>query len=54
VSFITSSGNVAAGNFDVLEAKDGLEGLNPSGTNLIMLDFLLPKLSGWGVSADSS
>lgn len=40
------------GNFEILEAKDGAEGLdliaqaNPS---LIMLDFLLPKLSGWEV-----
>ena len=40
------------GNFEVLEAKDGEEGLkrihqdNPS---LIMLDFLLPKKSGWEV-----
>ncbi len=40
------------GNFEVLEAKDGKEGLelvqkeNPS---LIMLDYLLPKLSGWDV-----
>lgn len=40
------------GNFEVLEAQDGLEGINlirqelPS---LIMLDFLLPKLSGWEV-----
>lgn len=40
------------GNFDVLEAKDGLEGLNlirQERPNLIMLDFLLPKLSGWEV-----
>ena len=40
------------GNFDVLEAKDGLEGLNlirQEHPNLIMLDFLLPKLSGWEV-----
>jgi len=40
------------GNFEVLEAKDGLEGLNlirESRPNLIMLDFLLPKLSGWEV-----
>lgn len=41
-----------SGNFEILEAKDGVEGLNlisqelPS---LIMLDFLLPKLSGWEV-----
>lgn len=41
-----------AGNFEVLEAKDGLEGLNlirQERPNLIMLDFLLPKLSGWEV-----
>lgn len=40
------------GNFDVLEAKDGLEGLNlirQERPNLIMLDFLLPKVSGWEV-----
>lgn len=41
-----------AGNFEVLEAKDGLEGLNlirQERPNLIMLDFILPKLSGWEV-----
>lgn len=41
-----------AGNFEVLEAKDGLEGLNlirQEHPNLIMLDFLLPKMSGWDV-----
>lgn len=41
-----------AGNFRVLEAKDGLEGLNlirQENPNLIMLDFLLPKKSGWEV-----
>lgn len=40
------------GNFEVLEAKDGLEGLNlirQEHPSLIMLDFLLPKLSGWEV-----
>ena len=40
------------GNFEVLEAQDGLEGLNlirKERPNLIMLDFLLPKLSGWEV-----
>ena len=40
------------GNFEVLEAKDGLEGLNlirQEHPNLIMLDFLLPKVSGWEV-----
>ncbi|MBD1888234.1 response regulator [Coleofasciculus sp. FACHB-SPT9] len=40
------------GNFEILEAKDGLEGMNliyQSHPNLIMLDFLLPKMSGWEV-----
>lgn len=40
------------GNFEVLEANDGLEGLNlirQEHPSLIMLDFLLPKLSGWEV-----
>ncbi|WP_017318689.1 response regulator [Mastigocladopsis repens] len=40
------------GNFQVLEAKDGLEGLNlirQEKLGLIMLDFLLPKMSGWEV-----
>lgn len=40
------------GNFEVLEAKDGLQGLNliqQERPNLIMLDFLLPKMSGWDV-----
>ena len=40
------------GDFEVLEAKDGLEGLNlirEERPNLIMLDFLLPRLSGWDV-----
>lgn len=40
------------GNFDVIEAKDGLEGFKLIRTekpNLIMLDFLLPKMSGWEV-----
>ncbi|PMB20341.1 response regulator [Fischerella thermalis] len=40
------------GNFDVLEAKDGVEGLNlirQEKFSLIMLDFLLPKMSGWEV-----
>ncbi len=37
---------------EVLEAKDGLEGLNTirqEKPNLIMLDFLLPRMSGWEV-----
>jgi len=40
------------GNFDVLEAKDGLQGLNlihQERPTLIMLDFLLPKMSGYEV-----
>ena len=40
------------GNFQVLEAKDGLEGLNlirKEKLSLIMLDFLLPKMNGWDV-----
>ncbi|MEM8604572.1 MAG: response regulator [Cyanobacteria bacterium P01_H01_bin.121] len=40
------------GNFEVLEAKDGVEGLRlirEERPNLIMLDFLLPKMSGWEV-----
>jgi DNA-binding response OmpR family regulator len=40
------------GNFEVIEAKDGLEGYNlirAENPNLIMLDFLLPKMSGWEV-----
>lgn len=39
-------------NFEVLEARDGLEGYNlirAENPNLIMLDFLLPKMSGWEV-----
>ena len=41
-----------AGNFEVIEAKDGLEGYNlirSERPNLIMLDFLLPKMSGWEI-----
>ncbi|MGE5657631.1 MAG: response regulator [Actinomycetota bacterium] len=41
-----------AGGYDVLEAKDGEEGLKlirQGRPNLIMLDFLLPKVSGWEV-----
>ncbi|MBJ7899148.1 MAG: response regulator [Cyanobacteria bacterium RI_101] len=40
------------GNFEVLEARDGLEGFNLIKTerpNLIMLDWLLPKMTGWEV-----
>ncbi|HBE17383.1 MAG TPA: two-component system response regulator [Cyanobacteria bacterium UBA11149] len=39
-------------NCEILEAKDGIEGLNlirQARPNLIMLDFLLPKKSGWEV-----
>lgn len=40
------------GNFEVLEAKDGVEGMNlirQERPNLIMLDFLMPRMSGWEV-----
>lgn len=40
------------GNFDVVEAKDGLQGytmLQQERPTLIMLDFLLPRMSGWEV-----
>ncbi|NJM96995.1 MAG: response regulator [Phormidesmis sp. RL_2_1] len=40
------------GNFEVLEAKDGIEGIDAIRTqkpNLIMLDFLLPRMSGFEV-----
>ncbi len=40
------------GDYQVLEAKDGQEGLNlirQETPNLIMLDFLLPRVSGWEV-----
>jgi two-component system response regulator len=40
------------GNFDVVEAKDGEDGFNKIRSekpSLIMLDFLLPKKSGWEV-----
>lgn len=40
------------GDFEILEAKDGVEGLNlirQVHPNLIMLDFLLPRMSGWEV-----
>lgn len=40
------------GNVDVIEAKDGLQGMNSIRSdrpNLILLDFLLPKMSGWDV-----
>ncbi|MEG3436554.1 response regulator [Pannus brasiliensis CCIBt3594] len=40
------------GNVEILEARDGLEGyhlIRSENPNLIMLDFLLPKMSGWEV-----
>lgn len=40
------------GNFEVFEAKDGIEGMDcihQERPNLIMLDFLLPRMSGWEV-----
>jgi CheY-like chemotaxis protein len=40
------------GDFEVVEAKDGVEGINLVNElhpNLIMLDFILPKMSGWEV-----
>jgi CheY-like chemotaxis protein len=40
------------GNFEVLEAKDGVQGLDlilQERPSLIMLDFLLPRMSGWDV-----
>lgn len=40
------------GDYEILEAKDGREGLQlieQSEPTLIMLDFLLPKVSGWEV-----
>lgn len=41
-----------AGKFEIVEDKDGVEGLNlirKERPNLIMLDFILPKMSGWDV-----
>jgi DNA-binding response OmpR family regulator len=38
--------------FDIVEAKDGLLGMeliHSCNPNLIMLDFFLPKMSGWDV-----
>lgn len=40
------------GNFEVIEAQDGIEGMDAIRSqrpNLIMLDFLLPRMSGWEV-----
>lgn len=41
-----------SGTFDVIEAKDGLEGyklIQSEKVSLIMLDFILPRMSGWQV-----
>lgn len=43
---------IPEGDYEILEAKDGREGLDritESTPTLIMLDFLLPKVSGWEV-----
>ncbi len=40
------------GDFEIIEAKDGLEGIGfveREHPTLIMLDFILPKMSGWDV-----
>ncbi len=40
------------GDFEIIEAKDGLEGIDfveKEHPSLIMLDFILPKMSGWDV-----
>ena len=40
------------GDFEIIEAKDGLEGIDfvqKEHPTLIMLDFILPKMSGWEV-----
>lgn len=40
------------GNFEVLEAKDGVEGLDlirQERPNLILLDFFMPRMNGWEV-----
>jgi CheY-like chemotaxis protein len=40
------------GNVEIIEAKDGQQGFNlirSEHPSLIMLDFLLPKMSGWDV-----
>ena len=37
------------GNFEIIEAQDGVEGMDAirnQRPNLIMLDFLLPRMSG--------
>ena len=43
---------LSADKFEILEAEDGLEGLNmirQEHPKLILLDFRLPKVSGWEV-----
>lgn len=43
---------LAEGQFEIIEAQDGQEGWNliqSAQPNLIMLDFFLPKMSGWDV-----
>jgi CheY-like chemotaxis protein len=40
------------GNFEVLEAKDGVEGLElirQHHPNLVLLDFFMPRMNGWEV-----
>lgn len=40
------------GNFEVLEAQDGLEGLDTitqERPNLVLLDFFMPRMNGWEV-----
>lgn len=43
---------LAEGKFEIIEAEDGAEGWNliqSNPPNLIMLDFFLPRMSGWDV-----
>lgn len=45
-------GMLPEADFKIVEAKDGVEGLNlthQEQPSLIMLDFLLPRMSGWEV-----
>ncbi|MDX2216936.1 MAG: response regulator [Oculatellaceae cyanobacterium bins.114] len=40
------------GNFEILEAKDGAEGLEKiqqERPNLVLLDFFMPRMNGWEV-----